>query len=554
MPSVTADAAATAPAATRRASAAYPVLDLTPKNLARALGVALATVASAAASLAVGSIIDALAAGEDVTLRLAASLAVAMLAAAATVLLGAWVPRWAGVSRAMGAAVSAVRQLLSAPSRAVARHDKGYYVNALTGSTETYGAMYADLNVSVLGSGLALAALVAVAAAQDVLLAAMLLVYVPVFALALRLPARRLARLQGEGIPAQDAWLGESKRIVEEKRSINASASEGFFSARYRERSAGYLAFITRYRFNAALIDELPTVLSCVLAAAMMAAEVWRASAGLAGAGQVFVAYQIAQLAQGPLSTLLSKLANVRGNRVHAERLAELAAASEEPSGFEGLRGAGGDGGEKDDGADVVVRIDGTLWATPERGEGGRRLWETHDLTIRRGELVVLLGANGSGKSMLLDFLRGLSDPDDLDGTAELAPELAHAAYLTYPVPVVTGDLAYNLLGGTADPEVARVLDVSGFAGKQIDGSTVNLSLGERQKLGLLRALSRPEPVVLLDEPLTNLDAATSARLCDYLAGLRGRRTVVAIMHSDDLDAAADQILRIEDGVLRRVR
>ena len=536
-------------------SRSYPVFDPRPANLARAVGVAAATVACACASLTVGAAIDALTAGEDVGARLVAALALAALATVAAVLLGAWVPNWAGVSRAMDAAVSAARQLLAAPSRAFARHDKGYYVNVLTGSTEVYGTMCADLNVSVLGSGLALAALVAIAAAQDVLLAAMLLAYVPAFALALRLPARRLARLQGEGIGAQDAWLGESKRIVEEKRSINASGADSFFSARYHERSAGYLDFVTRYRFNGALIDELPGALACVLAAAMMAAEVWRASAGLAGAGQVFVAYQIAQLAQGPLSTLLSKLANVRGNRVHAERLAELAAASEEPSGFEGMRTAPRAAGEGDgSGSDVVARIDGTLWATPERGEEGRRLWETHDLTIRRGELVVLRGANGSGKSMLLDFLRGLSDPDDLDGTAELAPELSHAAYLTYPVPVVTGDLECNLLGGTADPEVARVLDVSGFAEKEIDGSTINLSLGERQKLGLLRALSRPEPVVLLDEPLTNLDAATSARLCDYLAGLRGRRTVVAIMHSDDLDAAADQVLRIEDGVLSRVR
>lgn len=533
-------------AATSR-KAAYPVLDPTPANLARALGVALSTVASAAASLAVGAVIDALTAGGRPAALLGPALALAVAATVATVLLGRWVPCWAGVSRGMDAAVGAVRQLLRAPERAAARHDKGYYVNVLTGSTDTYGTMYADLNVSVLGSGLALAALVAIAAAQDVLLAAMLLAYVPAFALALRLPARRLARLQGEGIGAQDAWLGESKRIVEEKRSINASAADAFFSARYRERSAGYLDFVTRYRFNEALIDELPSMLSCVLAAAMMAAEVWRCATGAVGAGQVFVAYQIAQLAQAPLATLLSKLANVRGNRVHAERLGELAAAAEEPSGFEALRRAGDDD-------DVIARIDGTLWATPERGEEGRRLWETHDLTIRCGELVVLRGANGSGKSMLLDYLRGLSDPDDLDGTAELAPELEHAAYLTYPVPVVTGDLECNLLGGTADPEVARVLDVSGFAEKEIDGSTINLSLGERQKLGLLRALSRPEPVVLLDEPLTNLDAATSARLCDYLAGLRGRRTVVAIMHSDDLDAAADQVLRIEDGVLSRVR
>lgn len=61
-------------------------------------------------------------------------------------------------------------------------------------------------------------------------------------------------------------------------------------------------------------------------------------------------------------------------------------------------------------------------------------------------------------------------------------------------------------------------------------------------------------PIVLLDEPLANLDVATSARLCAYLIGLRGRRTVVAIMHSDDLDAAADRIYAIRDGRLAHVK
>ena len=98
------------------------------------------------------------------------------------------------------------------------------------------------------------------------------------------------------------------------------------------------------------------------------------------------------------------------------------------------------------------------------------------------------------------------------------------------------------------------MLDLGDLPGRAITDQPLNLSLGERQKLGLLRALSRPEPVVLLDEPLTNLDAATSARLCAYLAGLRGRRTVVAIMHSGELDAAADAVYEIREGALERVR
>ena len=138
--------------------------------------------------------------------------------------------------------------------------------------------------------------------------------------------------------------------------------------------------------------------------------------------------------------------------------------------------------------------------------------------------------------------------------TAVLAPEALDAAYLTYPVPVVTGSLAENLLGREADPEAARVLDLGDLTERAITDQPLNLSLGERQKLGLLRALSRPEPVVLLDEPLANLDAGVRARLCDHLAGLRGRKTVVAIMHSGELDAAADRIYEVRDGRLSRVK
>ena len=256
------------------------------------------------------------------------------------------------------------------------------------------------------------------------------------------------------------------------------------------------------------------------------------------------MAYSLAQLVQAPITAIVQRAAQVRGNLPHVERLREVAAAAAEPSGFEALAAA-----EKD----PVAHVDGVLWATPERGEGGKRLF-AGELEVRPGELVVIKGANGTGKSRLLDFLRGLSDPADLDGGAVLAPGALDAAYLTYPVPVVSGTLEDNLLGAAADPEVAEMLDLGDLPGRAITDQPLNLSLGERQKLGLLRALSRPEPVVLLDEPLTNLDAEVRARLCAYLGGLRGRRTVVAIMHSGELDAAADRIYEIRDGRLARIK
>ena len=524
----------------------YPLLDPTPSNCLRSLGAAAATLLAAATSVVVGGIVDKLAAGgADIAAPLVAALALALSAAAATVALGECVPTWVGLRRGFAAAVRCVRGLLSASQRAFERHDKGYHVNLLSSSADIYGTLYAAVNVRVPGAALALFGIVALAAAIDPLMAALMVAYVPVFWLALRLPARSLAALQRDILPAQDAWLGESKRIVESKRAINASGADTYFSARYRERSDAYVGTILRYRFLETLISNAPTLLACVLAAAMMGVAAWRCAAGAAGVGQVLVAYSLAQLVQAPLTAIVQHVAQVRGNLPHVERLRGAAAEASEPSGFEALATKGSDGS--------AAHVEGTLWATPERGADGKRLF-AGELEVRPGELVVVRGANGTGKSRLLDFLRALSDPADLDGEAVLAPELLDAAYLTYPVPVFTGDLTYNLLGGAADQEVTRALDLGDLPERAITDQPLNLSLGERQKLGLLRALSRTEPAVLLDEPLTNLDAATSARLCDYLAGLKGCKTVVAIMHSNDLDAAADRIYEICDGRLERVK
>ena len=522
----------------------YLLFDPIPSNVLRSVGVAASTLLAAAASVAVGHIVDELSSGaSDVGTLLVVALVLALASAAATVFLGEWTPTWLGVRRFLDGAVACAGDILAAPQRAFARHEKGHFVNVLMNSTDTYGTLYAGASVRIPGAVLALLGTVAIAGLIDPLMAVLVVVYAPVLWLALRLPARSLAELQRDVLPAQDAWLGESKRIAENKRSVNAAAAEGYFSARYRERSEAFLRTVTRYRFLELLISSLPALLSCALAAAMMGVAAWRCLTGGAGVGQVLVAYSLAQLVQAPLTAIVQRVAQVRGNLPHVERLREVAADAAEPSGFEVLAT-----GEKD----LVAHADGTLWATPERGADGKRLF-AGEFEVRAGELVVIRGANGSGKSRLLDFLRGLSDPADLDGDAALEPGMLDAAYLTYPVPVVPGTLEDNMLGSAADPEVARVLGLGDLPERAITDQPLNLSLGERQKLGLLRALSRPEPAVLLDEPLANLDAATSARLCAYLAGLRGRRTVVAIMHSGDLDAAADRVYEIRDARLARV-
>ena len=53
-------------------------------------------------------------------------------------------------------------------------------------------------------------------------------------------------------------------------------------------------------------------------------------------------------------------------------------------------------------------------------------------------------------------------------------------------------------------------------------------------------------PILFLDEPLSNLDVETQKNLVDYVSGLKGKKTIVIIMHSDEFDDKADGIIRIE--------
>ena len=527
---------------------AYPLFRPSVRNLALALGVASGTVLSAGAAYLMGAIVDGLASGGltigEIATRLAALLGVSLAAALAKFALNDWLPLRANLRAEVDASDEAIDQLLAMPQRAFERHDAGHFLNVVNAAAFGYGSMSVYLNVNVVGCAIAVVVLLGCAAAIDVLLVPVFLCGLLVYFAINWAPMHSAGRLLMKMMPAREAWQEEARRLVEEKRAANAGGADGFYLQRFEKCTNTYRAFLRRYRLADTVEATLPAAASLALRVAALVACVALWAAGDMTLGAVVAAWQLFSLLQSPMADTCSLVSFYVASRPNLALLRDHAGDAEEPSGFEALAT-----GEKD----LVARMDGTLWATPARGEDGKRLW-TGGFEARPGELVVIKGANGSGKSRLLDLVRGLSDPDDLEGRLELASGMLDAAYLTYPVPVVSGTLEDNLLGGEADSEVLRMLDLGDLPDRAITDQPLNLSLGERQKLGLLRALSRPEPVVLLDEPLANLDVATSARLCDYLVGLRGCRTVVAIMHSGDLDAAADRIYEIRDGRMARVR
>ena len=203
----------------------------------------------------------------------------------------------------------------------------------------------------------------------------------------------------------------------------------------------------------------------------------------------------------------------------------------------------------------------------------GRDGHSPHELTaaIQPGRVTVLTGRNGAGKSTALQAIAGLTVPSagrirvaGVD-VADLDPAAwwRQLSWLPQRPVLVPGTVRDNLvlLGAVEDLEGACA--AAGFdtvLAELPDGMDtvlgrggVGLSLGQRQRLGLARALGSRAPVLLLDEPTAHLDAHTEERVLGAIVErARAGATVVVVGHREPVIAIGDQVVEVvSDGEVR---
>jgi iron(III) transport system ATP-binding protein len=193
------------------------------------------------------------------------------------------------------------------------------------------------------------------------------------------------------------------------------------------------------------------------------------------------------------------------------------------------------------------------------------------DLDIPRGEFVCFLGPSGCGKTTLLRAIAGL-DPAD-SGRIEMAGrDVTHAppaerdfgivfqSYALFPNLTVAQNVAYGLVNRRrAKAEIAaRVGELLHLVGLGDQGGKhpVQLSGGQQQRVALARALATSPGLLLLDEPLSALDAKVRVRLRGEIRDVQKRLGVTTIMVTHDQEEAlamADRIVVMNHGVIEQI-
>ncbi|HEY1375004.1 MAG TPA: ABC transporter ATP-binding protein [Candidatus Binatia bacterium] len=199
------------------------------------------------------------------------------------------------------------------------------------------------------------------------------------------------------------------------------------------------------------------------------------------------------------------------------------------------------------------------------------------DFELAAGEFFTLLGPSGCGKTTTLRLVAGLEDPDDgeilLNGAPIAAPRrgilvppdkrqmgMVFQSYAIWPHMTVFENVAFPLRvrGEAADAVKKKVLDaleLVGLGGLHARGAT-SLSGGQQQRVALARALAYTPTILLLDEPLSNLDAKLREQMRFELRALQRRLNLTVLYVTHDQTEAmtlSDRIAVMRQGKIEQL-
>ena len=191
-----------------------------------------------------------------------------------------------------------------------------------------------------------------------------------------------------------------------------------------------------------------------------------------------------------------------------------------------------------------------------------RLVFNKLNFEFNSGELTVITGGNGTGKSSLLNIIQGLSSPTEGDivlngmesfSTLEQTNILDYLSVYSSEFHVFPGSVSKNInftLFNKENYESNNLdsLNLNVSLSHQIDGKATNISQGQKQKILLMRSLSQEKDIYLFDEPTGNLDRNSTELFLNEVEKLvNEEKIVIVVTHDKDVIARASKVINMDE-------
>lgn len=200
---------------------------------------------------------------------------------------------------------------------------------------------------------------------------------------------------------------------------------------------------------------------------------------------------------------------------------------------------------------------------------GEEQILSDVSLSVKKGEILGIHGRSGSGKSTLLKLLMRFYDPKSgsIKINGETLPNINtrslrdNMAYITQQTYIFNETIEENIRLARRDATLDEIMEAAkkasihdfilslpeGYQTKMTELGG-NLSDGEKQRIGIARAFLHNAPIILLDEPTSNLDSLNEAMILKSLLNVKSEKLIILVSHRQSTMAICDQVIGIENG------
>ena len=200
---------------------------------------------------------------------------------------------------------------------------------------------------------------------------------------------------------------------------------------------------------------------------------------------------------------------------------------------------------------------------------GEEQILSDVSLSVKKGEILGIHGRSGSGKSTMLKLLMRFYDPKSgsIKINGETLPNINtrslrdNMAYITQQTYIFNETIEENIRLARRDATLEEIMEAAkkasihdfilslpeGYQTKMTELGG-NLSDGEKQRIGIARAFLHNAPIILLDEPTSNLDSLNEAMILKSLLNVKAEKLIILVSHRQSTMAICDQVIGIENG------